>query len=278
MSNSYRSVYFDEKGNAQISSTAENSSLDEDLKTQFKNINNLLEKIEDIEVQTSVRGKISMAMHLADDGKENDALQTLTDASMISVKAIKKESSIKRTARNRFRNRAIVIGFALGMFLLIALLNYFFGQTGEGESVYVLHVLGLPLPIIMWSFIGGVAATLYAFVGTQGQLEDDVFRVDWLVGRPIIGVIMGCVVYLALATSLSAVGTEVIDPTNPGQSPYLLYAIAFIGGFSDKFAILLFENLVGKFTTSNSKPVDEQARPAVAEGKSNETSVEENPA
>lgn len=80
-----------------------------------------------------------------------------------------------------------------------------------------------------------------------------------MIGRPIVGVIMGSVVFLAVATSLSAIGAEVPENAagvantgNAGQEaakPYLLWALAFIGGFSDKFAILLFDNLVGKFTS-----------------------------
>ena len=112
--------------------------------------------------------------------------------------------------------------------------------------------------------IGGVGATLYAFVGTQKQVESEPFRLDWLIGRPLVGIIMGCVVYLTVATSISALTSVDIAESAKSASdagntkdakPYLLWALAFLGGFSDKFALLLFSNLVGKYTTGEKDKV-----------------------
>ncbi|MCB0837030.1 MAG: hypothetical protein KDD99_10240 [Bacteroidetes bacterium] len=62
---------------------------------------------------------------------------------------------------------------------------------------------------------------------------------------------MGSVVYLAIvATSTTIIGGDVqANAAATASKPYLLWALSFIGGFSDKFAILLFDNLVGKYTT-----------------------------
>lgn len=227
------------------------------LKRQQESLTRHLQHIEDIVIQEEIQRQILDATRSMQRGNSEQAIGILSEASMKAVATIKRqeaeakklheeqerrwaaEAVAEKKLRRKQIERFVVLLLAAAM---IAVVAFFASFAGEGSKI---DVLGLPVPVVLWSFIGGVGATLYAFVGTQKYEQTEALRLDWLIGRPLVGVIMGSVVYLAVATSLSAVGDV---NTAESKAPYLLWALSFIGGFSDKFAILLFDNLVGKFT------------------------------
>ena len=54
-------------------------------------------------------------------------------------------------------------------------------------------------------------------------------------------------------------GDVSFNDSNSDKKPYLLWALAFLGGFSDKFAIMLFSNLVGKYTSGKKEEEPEES-------------------
>ncbi len=264
------SAFVNAQGEVEIRQQKENESEVDIFNQQLSSLTDLLKKVEGLEVRTKVNNQILAATNQL--RKNADAaIAMLTDSTMEAVAAIKKQEAIaaqeealrekkrqendelRRRSQRKQMERAVVLILAAVMILVVGVLAYYLDERTE------IKVLGLPLPVVLWSFIGGVGATLYAFVGTQKYTQTEPLRLDWLIGRPIVGVIMGSVVYLAVATSLSAVGGVQADAAEAAERPYLLWALAFIGGFSDKFAILLFDNLVGKFTTGGKEePAEKQ--------------------
>ena len=107
-------------------------------------------------------------------------------------------------------------------------------------------VLGIPLSVLLWSAIGSLAAILYRFY--KHQITDLVqveLEVNWLIARPVLGIIMGIVSYLLIIAGLFVFGsaTPVGDQST---KPQLLWVAAFLAGFSDKFWEGFIAKLVGR--------------------------------
>lgn len=115
-------------------------------------------------------------------------------------------------------------------------------------------LIGVPASILIWSAIGSLAAILYRFYTRQRTRISDEIR--WLIARPIIGIIMGALAYLAILSGLFIFGTAAGVETTAGSArPQLLWMVAFLGGFSDKFFESIINAVVGKLsnqqTTTN---------------------------
>ncbi len=280
------SAFVNADGEVEIVEQKQNESEVDIFNRQLKSLNGLLQDVDDLEARTQVQNQILNATRQLQKDADK-AINMLSDSTMMAVGAIKKQQAIEvqqaaktkadQTAKEAREllgkrkqiERTVVLLLGVIMVAVVGILASFLDEKAE------LGVLGLPLPVVLWSFIGGVGATLYAFVGTQKYTQTEPLRLDWLIGRPIVGIIMGSVVYLAVAASLTAVGSAPVDaviadvpaeavvgdgPVDSSENtpkPYLLWALSFIGGFSDKFAILLFDNLVGKFTTGQKKEDDD---------------------
>ena len=54
-------------------------------------------------------------------------------------------------------------------------------------------------------------------------------------------------------------------------------ALAFLGGFSDKFALLLFDNLVGKYTSGGREDISNDSNQDPAATQEPEASIAQNP-
>ena len=146
--------------------------------------------------------------------------------------------SIKRKANAR--NLAVLVSLiALG--ILAALIGW--GTHPGGPSVdYVLPIIEVPLPILIWSAIGSFTAILYRF-NKSGDIEiQDPLR--WLFTRPLTGIVMGVIVYFAIKIGLLAAIASG-ESINVGESE-VFWVIAFVGGFSDKFADTVLRALVGQ--------------------------------
>lgn len=106
-------------------------------------------------------------------------------------------------------------------------------------------ILGVPLAVIVWGAAGSLAAILYRFYTQTTRVRwEREFR--WLLARPLIGIIMGAAVYVALVAGLFAFGTvgTSLEPAN--QRPELFWLVAFLAGFSDKFYIGIINLLVDR--------------------------------
>lgn len=140
------------------------------------------------------------------------------------------EKEQEREQRDR-RQRWIVLGVAAFLLLLVALLGFTLRDFWTPDMS--VPVVGLPISIIIWSFIGGVAAMLQAFVDSK-KTKPISINYEWLLWRPIVGMIMGCVVYLAISAGLVVLGSDDISNLSNARNQFFLWALAFMGGFSDK--------------------------------------------
>lgn len=117
------------------------------------------------------------------------------------------------------------------------------------------YLFGVPQSVILWGAAGSLAAILYRFYTEQGQIRFATeFR--WLIARPIIGIIMGGVVYIALnsglvlLTSSSAAQTTASAAANSTVNINSFWIVAFLAGFSDKFYLGVIDLLVARTVKS----------------------------
>ena len=116
-----------------------------------------------------------------------------------------------------------------------------------GEKMEKIPVIGIPTSVLIWASIGSLAAILYRFYARQpGRMRKE-YR--WLIARPIIGIIMGALMYLAVLAGYIVIGTSSGQlPPLDTTHPEIFWIVAFLGGFSDKFFEAIIENLVGRFS------------------------------
>jgi uncharacterized protein YqgV (UPF0045/DUF77 family) len=142
--------------------------------------------------------------------------------------------------RQRQHARMLVVAFNLIAISVLAALCYFHADKIVSGDERV-PLLGIPWTIVLWSGIGSLGAMLYRFNKSADAELADPLR--WCFTRPLTGVLMGIVAYLALK-----VGGLVLDPATKSavNSPELLWVVAFLAGFSDKFSDAVLRTLSGR--------------------------------
>lgn len=132
------------------------------------------------------------------------------------------------------------------LYVAIIILFIVFGGVAWTTDTEI-PILGIPMSVILWSVIGSVAAILYRFYTRGSTKATDEIR--WLIARPIIGIVMGALSYLAIISGLFIFGSAVgVDPNPSIARPQLLWVVSFLGGFSDKFFESIINAVVGKIS------------------------------
>lgn len=165
----------------------------------------------------------------------------LIDISLEPIRGVVKQ--YEDTARHRSLVRWLaVITSVIALLILGSIMIW--GTSAAGLSVNtVVPLIQIPLPILLWSAIGSFTAILYRF-NNSGDIElQEPLR--WLITRPLTGLIMGVVSYFVILIGLLSIGAGNASPT-AGKTE-ILWLVAFISGFSDRFADGLLDLLVGHF-------------------------------
>lgn len=174
----------------------------------------------------------------------------LTVSEQERERKVKEENNNERLRKQKeeSKSRWAVLSITLVLLLVVALLGYLLRDSWTPSMT--IPVISIPVSVIVWSFIGGVAAMLQAFVGSRKEYLSKPTTYEWLLWRPIVGVLMGSVVYLAIAAGLVVFGQGNFSSLANTNNPYFMWMLAFLGGFSDKFAIAIFDNVVRTFSNS----------------------------
>ncbi len=162
---------------------------------------------------------------------------------MITVKQV--EGTLERyyaKIKDRAKIRTYAILVSILAFGVIAAAIYFSHEAGFTTNTMV-TMLEIPLPILLWSAIGSFTAILYRFNKAGDSELQDPLR--WLITRPLTGIVMGTVAYLIVKAGLLTVVSG--DVLSSAGSLEFLWLLAFLAGFSDRFADGLLNSLVGRF-------------------------------
>lgn len=175
----------------------------------------------------------------------NALIQTISTSDKISflsnkIVALKHED---KDRKRRIQNYVLtgmaitILFFAIGLFIL-----YKMGVTWNDIRGYPL--LGIPLGVALWSFIGSFAAMLQQFY--QKPIYEFGNPLKWIIIRPVLGVLMGSAIYLAFSNGF---GINV-NVGNGGLS----YMVAFFVGLSDSFSIEIINRIQGVLENSVKAP------------------------
>jgi hypothetical protein len=136
------------------------------------------------------------------------------------------------------------VPFIIVFYIVLIVSTILFGGN-VWQSTTIIPVISIPMGVVIWAAIGSLAAILYRFYKRQpGRISEEI---KWLIARPIIGIIMGALAYLAAVSGLfilsGAMGTE---PGSSQARPELLWILSFLGGFSDRFFEGIIQKILGQ--------------------------------
>ena len=144
--------------------------------------------------------------------------------------------------RDRTLPGAIVtfsILYLLGAVALVVLSVIFWGHGFVVESVsqQTLPLIGLPWPVFLWSLFGSLTAILARFLYHPFlRLRE---MTQWMLLRPIQGVVFGAASYFVLDALLSLL-TPFQSQTPLSMTDEAILLLSFGVGFSDRLAMIVF--------------------------------------
>ncbi|CAA6823131.1 MAG: Unknown protein, partial [uncultured Aureispira sp.] len=172
--------------------------------------------------------------------EEGDTKSTISSAVyMIGIFNEMKASEnhiIALKAQNDQRGQKTKTSFLVGMasillaFILLLVSFYYFDISWKDIKDY--PILGIPMGVCIWSFIGSFAAMLTQFNKEPIHKFGDPLK--WVIIRPVLGVVMGAAIYLALFSLVL---------TGKSQNPLLPLLVAFFVGYSDTFTFNIMASI-----------------------------------
>lgn len=148
--------------------------------------------------------------------------------------------------------KSVLIGIAVTFAILIGGVAVLDSMGVTWRNIRVYPILGIPMGIVVWSFIGSFAAMLTQFY--QKPVHEFGNTLKWVIIRPVLGIVMGAAVYLALYSL-------VLSPSNTNSLLPLL--VAFFVGYSDTFTFDLLNTIqrtiTGMFSAGKDNAPNSQA-------------------
>jgi hypothetical protein len=162
----------------------------------------------------------------------------------------------------RARHRTLAVQFALVViFILVGLIaaSPYLGFSTET----IVPVIEIPVPVIVWSAIGGLGAMLYRFNNFADAELGDPLR--WSFTRPLTAILMGIIAYMVFKLGLIVLQPNAGKAVAPPSE--LLWLAAFLAGFSDRFADTVLRSLAGRLGGDKQAELHtvEQARASTGE-------------
>ena len=150
------------------------------------------------------------------------------------------DQAIGRTQKRKWAHNFAVIGSAAAL-VLIGILIAIGDAFGVSKSS-IFPILSVPVTVVLWAAIGSFVAMLVRlFMSSDFEMEDPL---RWFIARPVTGVVIGMVVYLVIESLLTIVGSQ-IAVVGLG-SEKVIWLIAFLAGFSDRFCNFVVHMIVGR--------------------------------
>jgi hypothetical protein len=177
------------------------------------------------------------AMQLLEETEDKEVTLSRVEFELRSVSSeLLKYEQLEREDLWLRKSVPVIILFYL---ILVVLLMYFSRTLPEDAKI---PLVGVPLSVAAWAGLGSIAAILFRFYKMQtARLKDEV---RWMIAGPVIGIIMGALGYLAIKVGLIVVSSG--GPNSPATDPRveIMWIVAFLGGFSDRF----FETVIGSLS------------------------------
>jgi len=220
--------------------TEQKESFEKNAPDLFNKLETTMKALKDKEYSAAVIDKgIAEAKSLLQAGKTSEAEQKYTETKILVERA---EASIRAEP---------LVWKLLWIELAYLSLLLFLGYLTHKWPAYWLWAgfVTLHSATAWFGALGGVAVGLYGlYTHIQARDFDPKFEL-WYVCKPIMGAIFGWFVFLIYFVGFIAVqgGNAKVD------NRLVLYAIAFLAGFSERFTIKLIDRLMQILTTWEEK-------------------------
>lgn len=229
--------------------------LDEDLSTRYLRARDILaqpisvlktqERKSDLDQVKQVLTDLQIAAY---NGQQDDLKRQEEEEAVQKAKK-KEEERIKQSEieeQKQTRRLLILVGIfiVIPVSLLVLGLGVLIWCLGSDSTSINAQIpfLGIPYSILLWSALGSIASMIHLVNVYREQHFQTTWRIfRWAFTRPLIGIIMGIAVYLAVSGGLVITVGE-FSPNNYS----LLWLLSFVGGFSDRVQQGLINLVVGK--------------------------------
>ncbi|MGB9467496.1 MAG: hypothetical protein WBR10_20475 [Candidatus Acidiferrum sp.] len=216
------------------------STFEKDAPDLFNKLEKAMKALNDNEYVAAVLEKgLSEARALLQARKIDEAEQKYTETKTLMERA---EASIQAEplAWNLFW---LDLAYLVAL-LIIGYVTYEWRTYWLWEKFITLHAA-----TAWFGALGGVTIGLFGlYTHIQARDFDPKFKL-WYISKPIMGGIFGWFVFLVFYVGLVAVQQN-MDHTNP----LLLYVIAFLAGFSERFTIKIVDRIMQVLTTWEENP------------------------
>lgn len=196
----------------------------------------------------STAKKLAEARRLLKDGKTGDA-----EVVYAEIKLRMQQAAASLQAEP-IAWKLLSLEVAYLLFLL------FFGYAVHRWPSYRLWggLIGLNSGTAWFGALGGIAIALLG-IYTHVQTRDfDAEYVLWYICKPLTGAIFGwfvCLIFrIGIVSVQGTTSNQASNQANPIQNPLLLYAIAFLAGYSERFTTRIIDRLMQVLTTWEDKP------------------------
>jgi hypothetical protein len=121
-------------------------------------------------------------------------------------------------------------------------------QTGVSNEAALLSIYPI-LNTMMWGGIGGVVGALYSLWWHISEQQDfDRHYLTWYLVQPLLGLVLGGIVFLLMAGGFLLLQVNLQDPNAATAARLLPYLTAVLAGFRQNFVYEQFNRLIALFT------------------------------
>ncbi|MGF1460467.1 MAG: hypothetical protein ACFBSG_15755 [Leptolyngbyaceae cyanobacterium] len=168
----------------------------------------------------------------------------------------KDEAKAQKAQAGWQRNNVYVIVIYTVSILAVMLYTAIYNPALASAEV---PFISIPLWALVWGALGSLAAILHRFYSTSKRVRASIER-QWLIARPLTGILMSAVAYLAIVSGILFLEAEDSDTLASVNAERFAMLACFLAGFSDKFYLGIVELLTSKIGTQETNPVSAAGR------------------
>ncbi|MCA2941521.1 MAG: hypothetical protein IM319_21215 [Microcystis sp. M113S1] len=147
-------------------------------------------------------------------------------------------------------NIIVIIVYIVGLTVIMSSASTQAKSNNNAVSVPYVPYISVPVWALIWGALGSLSAILYKFYIVKRRVKFSI-EFQWLIARPIIGILMSAVAYLAVTSGLILLGSESSSPSAKelgvsDNATRFTAIVCFLAGFSDRVYLGIINLLVSK--------------------------------
>jgi hypothetical protein len=147
-------------------------------------------------------------------------------------------------------NIIVIIVYIAGLTVIMSSASTQAKSNNNAVSVPYVPYISVPVWALIWGALGSLSAILYKFYIVKRRVKFSI-EFQWLIARPIIGILMSAVAYLAVTSGLILLGSESSSPWAKelgvsDNATRFTAIVCFLAGFSDRVYLGIINLLVSK--------------------------------